>query len=1161
MNKKGQFSIIAATLVAVVLIAAVVTTYATIRYSTSQPYPQIMSAIDEVNLALKQVLGFTVGYYGSVLQVTGNTSYARMIARNYLNSGLENIGDIRPEWGASFNVTSLGLTANWYMNTSYSAGQLTVNYNLTGLGVYGVTYSASCRLDVQIEQSTDSQARLRVIKDLNEPLNSLGKQNFKFYRYRYTNMTWEYVNPPEEPTALSNGTYIITVPQEINPAAYIIQVQDTRGLTVAAASFSRYDAALLWNSTYAAVNHYVDNDDSNVDGNADRGTHSNFAAQQTPPDNAYDTLTETAVGASVQNYNPTSCTPLNGTTLVSGSLTNLTADDAVTMRFRSYPSAYSTSDYSTIQFDNANSAVLTSAANSIQWQHTTGAGINRLLMVAIDIFSSSGTPTTVSSVTYDNTPLTLLATAYYSTNPRVRSYVYYLANPAPGTKTVNVQFQSSTLAIAGSTTYFNVNQTNPFQASNTNTGSGASQSVSLTANGAYTKTMYGHMASYRTNNPYTVNDAQTTRWGQTTQQYKGLASEKPVSSGSVSLSWTTSRTVSWTAIAAVLQPTRLPTEFTCDIEFTGTSNTDAWDSLTWTVDSLANMTGVNLTLQLYNYAAGQYSTSGNGYMSDTVGPAGTLKNQTITVNPTDFRDIISYWRLEVKALKATQTPFDLEIDLIQFAPRVVYYGLDLEEQWVNVNYTLPNQELCIKTGTLGSEPLAVDVWHSNAWQNLIPQLAVGWNNYSVSQYLDSSTFTIRFRSGADAGDTVQDSWQIDMALLRPLSDADLMASLQDSTAVIEVLQNGTMRWYGQELTLSPQTMPIPPVPVSALRVNQTINGVNQIVPFQIEDWASSYTIPLGLTSNATVFGNRQMIVFLVNNMASKFTIWWNGSDEAAQPSEAFTNKYFTSDDPSTSRLSNGVLTLQFSSSFTITSTAGASQSTATFMRINNKAATYGSGLAYVIHHGVVRDIVQQEAEWSGGVDNCPNVYANIVLTLPANASYFTYQLRLMFIDSQKQRIISDICPLSLSTTLSQTQIRTENDTANSLPVVADGDGVFYNYNYPAQPSTMHRWSELVAGTKGAGIMFTATANERLYAFDAIASGATGAIRTNTSAKTIELLPVVLRQVQFTNAIDVTWHGAVATFDGTPIYPASGASITGLWVLAEIPPSLIITSGN
>ena len=91
-----------------------------------------------------------------------------------------------------------------------------------------------------------------------------------------------------------------------------------------------------------------------------------------------------------------------------------------------------------------------------------------------------------------------------------------------------------------------------------------------------------------------------------------------------------------------------------------------------------------------------------------------------------------------------------------------------------------------------------------------------------------------------------------------------------------------MIWLGQNLQNTTQTVPVPPVPVKAIHVNETLDGVNQEVPFQIEDWASSYTVPLGLTSNTTVFGNRQMIVFLVNTHVSDFTVWWNGSDQAAQ---------------------------------------------------------------------------------------------------------------------------------------------------------------------------------------------------------------------------------------------------------------------------------------
>ncbi len=89
MNNKGQFSIIAALFVVVILVSSVMVTYSAIHYSSNQGQPQIISAIDETNLALKQVLGFTVGYYGSILQVTGNSSYAYAQSSSYLNSGLD----------------------------------------------------------------------------------------------------------------------------------------------------------------------------------------------------------------------------------------------------------------------------------------------------------------------------------------------------------------------------------------------------------------------------------------------------------------------------------------------------------------------------------------------------------------------------------------------------------------------------------------------------------------------------------------------------------------------------------------------------------------------------------------------------------------------------------------------------------------------------------------------------------------------------------------------------------------------------------------------------------------------------------------------------------------------------------------------------------------
>jgi len=190
MNKRGQFSIIAALLVAVILIATVIITYSTIRNDQVQSQPVILSAIDETNLAVKQVLGFTIGYYGSILQVTGNQSYAETLAMGYLQSGLLNIASMNPQWGTSFNVNNSGLYTYWYTNSSYSTGNLAVNYNLTGLGISGITYQTSCKLSVNATSTGTNQARLDIMQDDNTPIVNLGIQNFQFYSYYSSNSSW-----------------------------------------------------------------------------------------------------------------------------------------------------------------------------------------------------------------------------------------------------------------------------------------------------------------------------------------------------------------------------------------------------------------------------------------------------------------------------------------------------------------------------------------------------------------------------------------------------------------------------------------------------------------------------------------------------------------------------------------------------------------------------------------------------------------------------------------------------------------------------------------------------------------------------------------------------------------------------------------------------------
>jgi hypothetical protein len=112
-----------------------------------------------------------------------------------------------------------------------------------------------------------------------------------------------------------------------------------------------------------------------------------------------------------------------------------------------------------------------------------------------------------------------------------------------------------------------------------------------------------------------------------------------------------------------------------------------------------------------------------------------------------------------------------------------YYGLDLEVQWTNVEFDELNEYLCIYCGNMGSEDLRVDIWYNSTWYNIFTDLSNGWNNISVSSYLDSSTFTLRFKDFNDVTDISQDSWDIDASLSHIWSDSIQQTSEVEFTGV------------------------------------------------------------------------------------------------------------------------------------------------------------------------------------------------------------------------------------------------------------------------------------------------------------------------------------------------------------------------------------------
>jgi hypothetical protein len=1034
MNKKGQFMIIAALLVAVILITTVIVTYSTIRSSPVENQPPVLSATDEINLAIKQVLGFALGYYGSVLQVTGNVSYAQTLATNYLQSGLQNIANMNPQWGTSINLNSSALQAYWFSSTSYSSGNATVNYNLPGLGILGVSYQASCQLSVQIFNTTNGQACLSVTEDQNQPFVTLGTQNFNFYYYNSTSSNWQFVNPPTEPTAYANGTYYINFPSGINPYSYVVQVEDQRGIITVASSFDSYNVAFTWNSTSAnlAQTLYAHQETTTI-------ASQSYYLLKTISADASGTILNASTGSTGQQLMGQFVYSLTGLSSIPASTWTLNYNAWI--------------DNTTITFDNSSSGNDGSGTStSFSWSHTTGSGSNRIMIVGVSVKFTAGTEHVVS-ISYGSQSLTFLRGDNSSNS--VRSEIWYLIAPSTGTHTVTVTLSTSQKAAGGSVTYSGVSQTAPTVANSTGAnGTSNSPSASITLSTANTF-LVGNLAIRLSSNSaptVTEGSGQTTRWDNastynTSSNNRGHGSEMGPVTGSQTMSWTLNASANWAVSIVALIPAQQPPSVNIDVNIlirhsNGTSTTIATN-----VAPSANLTPNQATL------SGSYAWA----------------NYTV----------------------ASQTDY-LEIDY--------YADVTTNSSGVNAHLEIDNASLAVSSQTSTSN---VVIPSSNLY------------------------------------------------------------SSQQGTIVVELLQNGTMRWLGQSLVItnSNSTLPFPPVPVRSIVVNETINGVNGQVPFQIEDWASAYRIPLGLTSNMSLFSGTTMLVFLATPQTSQVTIWWNGSDTATQTPYAYTNRYFN-DSPSSGIISNGLTTLQFETSngdFIVNSTVGGQSCLANFMRINGDDSTYGSLPSYVITDGVVRDIVHQEAEWTNGVPNCSNVYSDIVLTLPANATYYTYQLSLMFVQSQQPRMINDCCPVWLTSLTGQVQ--TENGTANGLPIVSNATAQFYNYSVS---TWAHHWSQYISGTTGAGIMFTDSANQYLYIFDTITGTKTGALNTN-SAGTIQLQPVSMSQLNFNTTLtsmqDMIWYGAIDTFNtaATSIY--NNANQAGLWIFVEYPPTVAVTGQN
>jgi len=157
--------------------------------------------------------------------------------------------------------------------------------------------------------------------------------------------------------------------------------------------------------------------------------------------------------------------------------------------------------------------------------------------------------------------------------------------------------------------------------------------------------------------------------------------------------------------------------------------------LNWTFTSAWTTASVSVTIQLYNYTLGDYLISGNGfiaYTSNAIANTDETKTLTITTDPQHFRDAAGNWKIKVKGVKTTTTPFDFKADWCKFEPTYwSEYTVSTEFLFSSMTTNTPTQLnfTIVSQYNMASVGVTVQVW-----------------NYSASAYATSGPAYLQYTS-------------------------------------------------------------------------------------------------------------------------------------------------------------------------------------------------------------------------------------------------------------------------------------------------------------------------------------------------------------------------------------------------------------------------------
>jgi len=529
------------------------------------------------------------------------------------------------------------------------------------------------------------------------------------------------------------------------------------------------DVYMILGSYATGDKNFVDQQ-SNVDGSPDKGTHSNFTAMKYGPDGIYDTLTEADTGGYDVYYLGNTQLTGFGTDYRALTTTSGTADTTTSIKH-----AKNTGYFYFDPFTSSSTATGTPSATALKgygwrsngvygkvipagtWQfnltlqETSATGNGHIEIWVYKCTTTGGSVTKLFNI--DATGTNVLATTattkytftYTSTSSfDLTNYVlvieYWLHVTTAGTSATgtlkmttvsadsSVKIPKSNYQLDLEVQWVNANytRTNEYLCIRTGALNSENLQVDVWTGSSWTTVITALTANawnnvsvsdYLTSSTFTIRFKATDETNDLTQS-------------------------SWQIDCALLYMERDYVQ----VEFVGNSTTEDWMQIVWAVDCSSTVSSVNITLQLYDYNASEYATSGDGFMTATIGTEDVTLNQTITVNPSRFRDAYGNWKMKIVGEGAT--PFNFKIDLIEIkitSPSVYrleisnIFTIALSEYPLNYVYGL---EIMVRYNVSeASERWFIKAydWSSGSFSDVGFNFTEGnqpaaneWNNYTVS---------------------------------------------------------------------------------------------------------------------------------------------------------------------------------------------------------------------------------------------------------------------------------------------------------------------------------------------------------------------------------------------------------------------------------------------